>query len=274
MKLAFTTLGCPQWDLETIISQAVKNGYDGVDFRGYLGELEIYHLPEFSSDVKETVRKFREASLEISCFSSSVRIFTTSKNELDHFSHEINRYALLCKEFNTPYIRVFGGSIGETNRHEAIEIAVRNVTEMLKIAERHQVELLLETHDDWTKCEYVEAVMKRVQSDHLHVLWDVHHPYRTEGEDPSYTWGTIGKWVKYTHWKDSYLKSNTKRGYQLCLLGEGDLPLQQIANLLKTEGYDGYLTLEWEKMWCPEIEEPEIAFRQYIGFMKRLLNTK
>ncbi len=47
MKLAFTTLGCPNWDLDTIISKAVKYGYDGVDFRGYLGEMDIYKLPLF-----------------------------------------------------------------------------------------------------------------------------------------------------------------------------------------------------------------------------------
>ena len=64
------------------------------------------------------------------------------------------------------------------------------------------------------------------------------------------------------------MKKDTDRGYQLCLLGEGDVPLQQMLQLLVEKGYDGYFTLEWEKKWCPEIEEPEIAFKQYVGFMK------
>ena len=35
MKLAFTTLGCPNWDLDTICTRGKEYGYDGVDLRGY-----------------------------------------------------------------------------------------------------------------------------------------------------------------------------------------------------------------------------------------------
>ncbi|MBS4222620.1 sugar phosphate isomerase/epimerase family protein [Lederbergia citrea] len=267
MKLAFTTLGCPKWDLETIVSKAVEYGYDGVDFRGYLGEMEIYRLPEFSTDIENTKKKFKDASLEIPCFSSSIRLFTTSEAELEGFLDELNQYALLCKEFNTPYIRVFGGKIEDTPRQDAINIVADNLRKMLKIAEEYQVSLLLETHDDWTNCEYVEEVLKQAKSNYFHVLWDVHHPYRTVNESPELTWKTLGKSIKYTHWKDSYITDDTKRGYQLCLLGEGDIPLERMYRILKDNGYSGYFTLEWEKKWWPDIEEPEIAFRQYTTFM-------
>jgi sugar phosphate isomerase/epimerase len=268
MKLAFTTLGCPDWNLDTIISNAVEFGYHGVDFRGYLGELDIIKLPEFSTNIKETSRRFREASLEIPCFSSSIRLFTTSNAEFDQYFHELRSYAQLCQHFNTPYIRVFGGEINDTERTKAVEIVIENLLEMLKIAEAFNVTLIIETHDDWTKCEFVTEIVERVNSDYFHVLWDVHHPFRTVGEDPLKTWNTLGKWIKYTHWKDSYIKKDTERGYQLCLLGEGDVPLQRMLHLLIEKGYDGYFTLEWEKKWCPEIEEPEIAFKRYIEFMK------
>ena len=68
LKLAFTTLGCPQWDLDTIISKAVEYGYQGVDFRGYVGEMDIYKLPEFSTEVEKTIEKFKDANLEVPCF--------------------------------------------------------------------------------------------------------------------------------------------------------------------------------------------------------------
>ncbi len=268
MKLAFTTLGCPEWDLDTIISNAVENGYHGVDFRGYLGELNIFTFPEFSTNIKETVRKFQDASLEIPCFSSSIQLFTASHEELGQYLHELRSYAQLCQHFNTPYIRFFGGTIMDTEREQAIEIVVENLMEMLKMAEAFNVSLVIETHDDWTNCEHIAEIVERVNSDYLHVLWDVHHPFRTAGEDPVLTWNTLGKRIKYTHWKDSYIKKETDRGYQLCLLGEGDVPLQQMLQLLVGKGYDGYFTLEWEKKWCPEIEEPEIAFKQYVEFMK------
>jgi len=272
LKLAFTTLGCPNWDIDTIIEKALEFGYNGVDFRGLLGKMEIYQLPEFSTDLSTTKKRFAEVSLEIPCFSSSVRLFTTSKKELEKFLVELKEYGKLCNEFNTPYIRVFGGGIGDTSREDAVNIVDNNLQEMLKIAKEYDVTLLLETHDDWTNCEYVEEVMNRAKSEYLQVLWDVHHPFRTVGESPELTWKTLGDKIKYTHWKDSYIKEDASRGYQLCLLGEGDIPLKQLYQLLIENGYDGYFTLEWEKLWCPEIQEPEVAFKLYTKFMKALEN--
>ncbi|MDN4524062.1 sugar phosphate isomerase/epimerase family protein [Fictibacillus fluitans] len=270
MKLAFTTLGCPGWSLGTMISHARQYGYEGIDFRGYQGEMEIYRLPEFSTTLEETKERFMEAELEIPCFSSSVRLFTESKEEQKKYLEELKQYADLCEYFETPFIRVFGGSIGDHGRGEAVDIAAENTAEYLKVIEGRPVTLLLETHDDWTSCQVAQELLSRVDSSQLEVLWDVHHPYRTLGEEPEQTWNVLGKHIRYTHWKDSYVKEDHKRGYQLCLLGDGDLPLYRMYRLLKDEGYQGYFTLEWEKVWCPEIEEPEIAFKQYAHFMKKL----
>lgn len=270
MKLSFTTLGCPNWDLDTIITKAVAYGYDGVDFRGLLGEMDLYKRPEFSTNLEETIQKFKDANLELTCFSSSVRLFTTSEEEVEKFLEELREYTALCQKFFTPYIRVFGGHIGEMSREEALAVVKSNLEKMLPIVEEGNVQLLLETHDDWTRFEDVLAVLESVPSDHLHVLWDVHHPYRLVNEEPEKTLEAYGDRMKYTHWKDSYLTDKSDRGYELCLLGEGDIPLKEMAYLLMDHNYDGYYTLEWEKVWHPQLEEPEIAFKQYVQFMKEI----
>ena len=56
MKLSFTTLGCPEWDLDTICAKGGKYGYDGVDFRGLQETMDITQLPAFTSAVAETRR--------------------------------------------------------------------------------------------------------------------------------------------------------------------------------------------------------------------------
>ena len=38
MKFAFSTIGCPNWDFETIVARAKEYGYDGVEIRGFLNE--------------------------------------------------------------------------------------------------------------------------------------------------------------------------------------------------------------------------------------------
>ena len=41
MKLAFSTLGCPEWNLDQILAAARESGYEGVEWRGYQAEMEL-----------------------------------------------------------------------------------------------------------------------------------------------------------------------------------------------------------------------------------------
>ena len=38
---------------------------------------------------------------------------------------------------------------------------------------------------------------------------------------------------------------------------------RESIQLLQKGGYQGYYSFEWEKLWHPEIEEPEIALAEY-----------
>ena len=53
-------------------------------------------------------------------------------------------------------------------------------------------------------------------------------------------------------------------------MGEGDVPHERIFRQLKEGDFDGYFSLEWEKRWHPEIPGPEIAFPNYVEFMRNL----
>lgn len=93
--------------MDTIISNAVEHGYDGVDFRGYLGEMDIYNLPEFTSELETTKQKFKDANLEVPCFSSSVLLVTQSEEELETYLEGLRQYAYLCNQFNAAYYSCF-----------------------------------------------------------------------------------------------------------------------------------------------------------------------
>lgn len=58
--------------------------------------------------------------------------------------------------------------------------------------------------------------------------------------------------------------------HELCLMGDGDLPLAAFFRVLREGGYDGYYTLEWEKKHHPELADPEVAFPRYVEFMTAL----
>lgn len=267
MKIAFTTLACPKWDLDTIIARAKEYRYDGVDFRGLLGEMAVYRLPEFSTGAAKTAKRFAKAGLEVSGFSSSARLYDPDPAKAASGMEEVTQYARLCGVFSAPFIRVFGGPLAPGGRQEAVAHAVEALDTMAHIASPATV--ALEAHDDWIDSSLLADAMRRARAPNVCVLWDVHHPFRMRNETPRQTYDNIGRYVRYTHIKDS--RATADGEYQYTLPGEGDVPLEEMIGLLKSGGYDGYLTVEWEKKWHPELPEPEAALPAFAKYLKRFV---
>lgn len=264
MKLSFTTLGCPDWDLPTIIAKAREYGYDGIDFRGYGPEMAVYRLPEFAADGAATAQRLAEAGLELTCFSSGAGLLPAPNQSAEEAVAEVQAYAALCPTFGTPFIRVFGKDLGPRGWPEAIDTAAETLGAMIARAGEHGVRVLVETHDAWVRSEHLLAVLERFDPSQTGVVWDIHHPWR-HGEAPASTCRALGPWIAYTHWKDAGLPDHDLR-----LMGAGDLPLAECFAALQSIGYDGCYTLEWEKRWHPEIAGPEVALPDYVAAMRRL----
>lgn len=262
MKLAYTTLGCPEWDLDQIIKRTREYGFDGVDFRGYLTALDITETAEFSSRATETARRLADAGIEVPCLSTSISVNGNAEKRAANLA-EVHRYAKLCPIFGATFLRVFGHGDAEP-REQAVDNFVAHVRPLLKVAQDYGAIILLETHDTWSESGPIKDVMQRIDSPSLQVLWDIHHPLVAGKETIEHTWEALGKWVRYTHWKDA------THADKLCLMGQGILPLAAWYRLLRTSGYDGYCTLEWEKRWHPDIADPEVALPDYVRLMNNL----
>lgn len=271
MKLGFTTLGCLEWDLETILAKAKEYDFDGIDFRGYSDEMNIFKLPEFSSKLDDTASAIKESGIEVPCLSTSVRMTPKKESDMDDQISELTAYVPLCEAFGTKMLRIFGGNFGNQTEEEAINEATENLNRLIAAIGDTDIMLMLETHDDWISTRLLRKLMQTVNSKKVGIIWDIHHPYRMEGESPEASWDNIGEWVGYTHLKDSRIERDSKRGYQLCLPGNGDIPLKEIIGVLKSGGYDGYLTFEWERRWHPEIEQADIAFPRYVSVIREIM---
>jgi hypothetical protein len=45
----------------------------------------------------------------------------------------------------------------------------------------------------------------------------------------------------------------------------------EAIRLLAARGYDGWISLDWEKYWHPEIEDPETILPQYRATLARYI---
>ncbi|KKM66836.1 hypothetical protein LCGC14_1477220 [marine sediment metagenome] len=270
MKIACTTLACPRWSLEQILKELSASGYDGIDFRGLGDEMEVWKLPAFTTDAEATAGKIAAAGLTVSGFSSSARMFNADADKRAKGYAEVAEYAALCRRFGAPMIRVFGGSLGGVELDRAIDVAAETLTEMAEIA-GEGVTVAVETHDDWTASAPLAAVLAKVDRPNVGALWDLHHPYRMEGESPQQTYDNIGRYTVAAHLKDSRLTGKGEHDHEYVLGGEGDVPLGEMVKLLAAGGYDGMITLEWEKKWHPELAGPEVALPAHAKYMRELI---
>jgi sugar phosphate isomerase/epimerase len=267
MKLSFTTLGCPQWTLKQIIEKAEKMGYDAVDFRGLLEDIDISHRPEFTTQLKTTKKLFRAHGIDVSAISISAHFAVVDPAEKEKQFDEAQRNLELASKLDSHVMRIYGGQVPKGYSIETImPFLVENLRKIGDEAEKYDVTLALETHDAWTNSAVLARVIDQVNHPRVRVLWDLHHPYRFNGEKPELTYANLGKFTVGTHVKDSVLDKDGKPRY--VLLGEGTVPIKRMLEMLVQGGYSGYATLEWEKRWLPELAEPEDIFPQYAQKMR------
>ncbi len=267
MKIAFSTLGCPKWTWQRIVTEAQRMGYNGIELRFVADQRDLLQTPELQKEMLPATRQqLKEANLAICCVDTSVMLVNTD----DAMIESGRRHIDLAADLGAPYVRVFGGqTVGEKPRDAALQTAVVNFRTLADHASGRKVRVLVETHDDFSSADSVAQLIKRVNHPNTGVLWDIHHPYRIHNETPAQAFAAVGPNVHHVHIKDSKkLPGNT---FRYCLLGDGDVPIAQCLNLLKTAGYDGWIALEWEKTWHPEIEEPEVAFPHFMEKITKVM---
>jgi fatty-acyl-CoA synthase len=126
------------------------------------------------------------------------------------------------------------------------------------------VKIGVETHDEFASSTTVPRALALAPSPAVGAIWDMYHTARM-GEPPAQAMQAIGERVINVHLKDG---RRTADGWQLLLLGEGEIPVKDALRLLSERGYDDFISVEWEKKWHPEIPEPEVAFPQHLALLQ------
>lgn len=271
MQLAFSTLGCPAWTLDEIIDAAQRFGYAGLEFRGLLDQIDLQHVLDFMpTRIADTHARLRESGLHVACLSTSIAIVSAGRHEVDRHQAIATAkvYIEMAKSLGAPFVRFFGGAASpEMSPNAARDAAVASLREIGDFALQRGVTAVVETHDDLVESRKLEALIRATNHPSIGVLWDIHHPYRLAGEEITQTMQHLGDLIRYTHIKDSVLNEDGEH-FSYVPLGHGDVPIQEAIQALKSRGYDGFLTLEWEKRWIPALDPPEVALPQYVEQMQ------
>jgi sugar phosphate isomerase/epimerase len=261
-KIAFSTLAFPDASLARAVSLGRASGYGGVELR--LIDRELIDASMSGPARAEVKRTVTAAGLPVVAVDSSVRLTGEDPGP------ELHRFLELASDWEAPLIRVFGGPLAdeEPARRAQLAAAARVLDAAVPAAERLGVAVGVETHDAFSRSAAIASLLALVDSPWVGAVWDSHHPHRM-GERPAEVHANLAGRVLLAQVKDARRAPERDDGWQLVPLGDGEVPVREMLTLLHDGGYRGWISVEWEKRWHPEIEEPEVALPQH----HRLLDT-
>ena len=259
MKLSFSTKGWQDHSWEQLCSVAADMNMQGIELHDiqnspYTDKGGPFH----KYNAAATVRRLYESHLTLPCIDASCDIGAADPEELS----EIRSCIELAGTLRIPYVRIRARAAGD----DAVAMAVANIALLLADAEAQGVTLLLETTGVFSDTARLRDVLNHFACDQVAALWDLHHPYFEAGESPEQTIQNLGAYVRHVHIRDSV---STPAGREFCLIGEGELPIQELMTALGSINYDGFLSLEWDPAWMPDLTDMDIIFAHFVTYMSR-----
>lgn len=265
LPIAFSTLACPAWPWSKVLDYAALNNFAAVELRGLEGNLDLPSHPVFaSSRIAQTKREIAGRDLRIACVSSSAHMDESETAKRAEQISDAKRFIDLAAALDAPYVRVFGAD-SDTEKSippgaDLKERVASCLKELGDYAAGHNVTVIIESHDRFVTSPVLSDVLTRANSDHVALLWDAHHTFADGKEEPEFTVSQLGKWIRHTHLKDS-VRDGSGRKY--VLTGRGDVPIKRQIAALQNIKYKGFYCFEWEKVWHPDLTDPEIAVADY-----------
>jgi sugar phosphate isomerase/epimerase len=251
----FSTLGCGELGLEEVLALAVRRKFPAVELRTLAGRNELPKYLESSFGTPERLADFMRAyPVRIASLDSSCRMIGTTAEERD----ELRSLAPWAVAVGAPAIRVFDGGESGNDGEIASAQLLFDWWADLDLAPQ----LTIETHDALAHPDALQRFVHHYPG--VSILWDTHHTWKEGNEGPGVTWARLGGKCRHLHVKDS-----TAFG-RYVPPGQGKFPFLELWAALRADQFDGFVSLEWERHWFPDLPPIEIALD---GFDKVLSGT-
>jgi sugar phosphate isomerase/epimerase len=277
MRFAFSTVSCPKWDFDTIVARAREYGYGGVEIRGFLDESVPTAADLFKADFDQLRRAFASAGVEVACLASSIsmeqpngawRFWRRSPNE--RRSAELRTYIDAAVRLGCPLVKIFDTQVRPGQSRAAAGTALGDwLLPLADYAADRDVVVVIENALSFRASKEMWSILDRLQHPSIACCWDVFNAALI-GESPYFSVPVLNSKIAYTQVKDATLGP---LGATYCKLGEGDVPVEKFITRLMGVGYTGYVTVEWEKAWLPNIAEPEEVLPDAIEKLRKWAAT-
>ncbi len=229
----------------------------------------------FNDNIDESIKLLKELHMEVSSYSIGNDFVHKDEAARDKELEYVISSIDTAVKLNTKLLRVFSGNPKDGISYEE---GKSWILECFKKASKHAEEkgivMVLENHGFFAgKSSQVKEIIEKVNSTSLRANTDVGNFMLVE-ENPLEAVKNLKDYIGFVHFKDfkdvgcepSVYSSVSGKHFQGMALGNGDVPLKAVVDLLYDFGYDGYLSIEYEG-----IEEPVLGTTESIKFAKSII---
>lgn len=262
MPFAFSTLGCPDRSMQEVLELATSTGVSGLELRA--APDAGVHVGLDDAERARLRTAFEAAGMRVLTVASYLRVCDPGDDGA--FVRDAVDHLRLAADLGASYVRTFPGSDADDLEGDAR--AVRRLSECVATAKSLGVRICLETHDSHPRGSDISGILHMLDQQspahEVEVVWDALHPWRA-GETPESTLQAIGPWLAYVQIKDADDDGVLRK------VGDGRVPLDRIAAQLPDRA-DRWWSLEWEKLWHPEIADLPEALEPALAWYRRAVS--
>ncbi len=255
MKIVFSTKNVNRASFLDICRYAYDYGFEGFEIHDAIKERGQHHdsilRRDRTSDAKRKLinRKLSVPALRMPYPVESAE--TTSE--------------ILVKYVDMAANAGISNIIVRVEEETSFDILNEKLADAVKAAEKSDVGILFETVGFLSDTENVIKIINHFSSAAIGASWNVRGTYFGAGETAETTIKTLGAYIKYVRLGDM------KDG-KTVLIGEGELPVENLINALSSLNFDGFICAAWNE----DINDADIVlthFANYISSLKREKKT-
>ena len=271
IKVGFSSLVCPDWDLETMVRQAASLGYDGIELRGLAGALHLPDVPELAEDPAGVKRLLSGSGVELACLSSPVSFESPVSRELERSRRRLIQTLELAGGLGCPCVRISLGEAAGAAQRATLSWVAEELRSLAGSAARHGTTILVENDGDFVRSEDLWHVLDAVAHPAVRGCWN---PLKAmaRGERPTTSVPRLARRLAMFRVCDGQFNGGGRFGGHR-IPGQGTVGLDRAIDLLKGVCFQGWLMCDWPQARA-SLPEPEQSLPQALAFVRQRLEVQ